>query len=150
MSFQQQSLISFPTSPREDPDVMRKVMNTHIEKVFGEYDNEARIKAMEQLYHEDVTWFQPREYSGEHSIIQGRANVNTTIQKEQNQFLGFYITHDKEGYIAVTQNLGIVHWNLGPREQSDMIKACHYLLFEDGKVKAFWTAHLKMPEGPPS
>jgi hypothetical protein len=150
MSSQQQPPISISTSPREDPDTMRKVMNAHIEKVFGEYDDATRSKTMEQLYHEDLTWFQPGEYSGEHAIIRGRANVNATIQKEQNQFPGFYISHDEEGYIAVTQNLGIVHWKLGPREQPDMIKACHYLLFEDGKVKAFWTAHLKIPDGPPS
>ncbi|KAL7934391.1 hypothetical protein V8C35DRAFT_41286 [Trichoderma chlorosporum] len=150
MASQQQPLISISTSPREDPETMRRVMNTHIEKVFGEYDEASRSRAMESLYHEDVTWFQPGEYSGEHAIIRGRDNVNATIQKEQKQFPGFFFTHDEEGYIAVTQNLGIVHWKLGPREQPDMIKACHYLLFEDGKVKAFWTAHLKLPEGPPS
>lgn len=129
---------------------MREVMNTHIEKVFGEFNETARSKTMELLYHEDLVWFQPGEYTGEHAIIRGRANVNATIQKEQSQFPGFFITLDEEGYVAVTQNLGIVHWKLGPREQPDMVKACHYLLFEDGKVKAFWTAHLKMPEGPPS
>ncbi|KAM0261503.1 hypothetical protein ACHAQJ_002185 [Trichoderma viride] len=150
MSSQQQSPISISTSPREDPGVMRNVMNAHIEKVFGEYDDANRSKIMEQLYHEDLTWFQPGEYSGDDAIIRGRANVNATIQKEQSQFPGFYITHDEDGYMAVTQNLGIVHWKLGPREQPDMIKACHYLLFEDGKVKAFWTAHLKLPDGPPS
>ncbi|RFU80150.1 4-hydroxyphenylpyruvate dioxygenase hemolysin [Trichoderma arundinaceum] len=150
MSSQQQPPISISTSPHEEPEVMRRVMNAHIEKVFGEFDDTARGEAMEQIYHEDLIWFQPDEYSGEHSIIRGRANVNATIQKEQSQFPGFYITHDEEGYIAVAQNLGIVHWKLGPREQPNMIKACHYLLFENGKVKAFWTAHLKMPEGPPS
>ncbi|KAL7961214.1 hypothetical protein V8C34DRAFT_302324 [Trichoderma compactum] len=131
MVSQQQPIISISASPHEDPERMRK------------QDNGA-------LYHEDVTWFQPGEYSGEHAIIRGRDNVNATIQKEQEQFPGFYITHDDQGYIAVMQNLGIVHWKLGPREQPDMIKACHYLLFEDGKVKAFWTVHLKMPEEPPS
>ncbi|KAL6826484.1 hypothetical protein V8C43DRAFT_279410 [Trichoderma afarasin] len=150
MASQQQPTISISTSPLEDPEKIRKVMNTHIEKVFGEPDAATRSKTMEPLYHEDVTWFQPREYSGEHSIIRGRDNVNATIQKERNKLPGFYMTHDDEGYIAVTQNLGIVHWKLGPPEQPDMIKACHYLLFEDGKIKAFWTAHLKMPEGPPS
>ncbi|PTB64856.1 hypothetical protein BBK36DRAFT_1177644 [Trichoderma citrinoviride] len=145
-----QSSISITTSPHEDPETMRKVMDTHIERVFGEFDEATRGKTMEPLYHEDVTWFQPAEYSGEHAIVRGRDNVNATIQKEQTQFPGFFITHDKEGYIAVAQNLGIVHWQLGPREQPDMIKACHYILFEDGKIKAFWTAHLKMPEGPPS
>lgn len=40
---------------------MRKMMSTYIVKVFQEHDNEARGKAMEQLYHEDVTWFQPQE-----------------------------------------------------------------------------------------
>lgn len=121
---------------------MRKAMDAHIEKVFGESDNAARSRTMEQLYHEDVTWFQPDEYSGEHAIIRGRDNVNATIKKELNQFPSFYITHDEEGCMA-----GIVHWKLGPRKQPGMIKACHYLLFEDGKVKAFWTAHLKMPDG---
>lgn len=150
MASQQQPTISISASPHEDPERMRKVMNTHIEKVFGESDVATRGKTMEPLYHEDVTWFQPGEYSGAHAIIRGRDNVNATIQKEQDQFPGFYITHDDQGYIAVTQNLGIVHWKLGPREKPDMIKACHYVLFEDGKVKAFWTAHLKMPEGPPS
>ncbi|EHK20807.1 uncharacterized protein TRIVIDRAFT_202431 [Trichoderma virens Gv29-8] len=147
MTSQRQPSISISASPSEDPEKMRKVMKRHIENVFGESDDIARSKAMEPLYHEDVTWFQPGEYSGEHAIIRGRDNVNATIQKEQNQFPEFYITHDNEGYIAVTQNLGIVHWKLGPHEQPDMIKACHYLLFEDGKVKAFWTAHLKMPDG---
>ncbi|KAL6856707.1 hypothetical protein J3F83DRAFT_751559 [Trichoderma novae-zelandiae] len=146
----QLSSLSISASPREDPETLRKAMNTHIERVFGESDEATRGRTMEPLYHEDVTWFQPAEYSGEHAVIRGRDQVNAAIQNEQKQFPGFYITHDEEGYTAVTQNLGIVHWQLGPREQPDMIKACHYILFEDGKVKAFWTAHLKMPEGPPS
>ncbi|ETR97755.1 hypothetical protein M419DRAFT_90715 [Trichoderma reesei RUT C-30] len=145
-----QTSISVSASPHEDPETMRKVMSMHIERVFGETDEATRGKTMESLYHEDVTWLQPAEYSGDQAIIRGRDYVNATIQKEQNQFPGFFITHDNEGYVAVTQNLGIVHWQLGPREQPDMIKACHYLLFEDGRIKAFWTAHLKMPTGQPS
>ncbi|PNP59050.1 hypothetical protein THARTR1_01298 [Trichoderma harzianum] len=150
MASQQLSPVSISASPREDPETMRKVMNIHIEKVFGEPDEATRGKIMEPIYHEDMTWFQPREHSGDHFIIRGRDNVNATIQKERAALPGFYMLHDDDGYIAVTQNLGILHWKLGPPEQPDMIKACHYIIFEDGKIKTFWTAHLKSPAAPPS
>ncbi|KKP03291.1 hypothetical protein THAR02_04624 [Trichoderma harzianum] len=99
MASQQQPTISISASPHEDPERMRKVMNTHIEKVFGESDVATRGKTMEPLYHEDVTWFQPGEYSGEHAIIRGRDNVNATIQKEKDQFPDFTLRMTTKGIL---------------------------------------------------
>jgi hypothetical protein len=49
--------------------------------------------------------------------------------------------------MAVSHNLGIVHWAICKDGGADVVKAAHVVLVEDKKIKAFWTMHLQSPGG---
>ncbi|KAH8819260.1 hypothetical protein F5884DRAFT_760091 [Xylogone sp. PMI_703] len=135
--------ISISASPCKDPAAVRRVVTSHLQEIFGDSNLERRTSVMQKIYHEDLVWYHPEDYGG--NVIIGRDAVNKMIQKEMDQYPGFALVGD--GQIIVTQNLAVAHWDLGTPEAPDLIKGVHYLIVEDGKIKAFWTAHLKMPGG---
>lgn len=134
--------ISITTTPHEDPAAIRDLVSAHFRDVFNEADFEARRMAMQTLYHENIVWFRPSGY-GE-PVVKGRDAMNLSFQGERDIYPGFVLAQD--GPLSISQNLVGVHWDLGPPEVPDLIKAAHYLLIENGKVKILWTAHLKIPQ----
>ncbi len=143
----QNNRIEFSITQNETKTHMRDLMVKHIEEVWNNFDESARSKVMKEIYHEDLSWSVPEEYPlNETSIFQGRDKICAMISEEHQKLPGCFIKIDDD-YMAVSHNMGIVHWTVCHPEHGDLVKACHVIVVEEGKIKAFWTMHLQMPGG---
>lgn len=145
--------INFTMDRTVDKELLRSLMVDHITQIFNEFDEEIRGERMKQMYHEDLSWSQPEEHSHSQSILQGRAKINSVITEEQKALPGHLIRivdnweEGGQGFMAVSHNLGIVHWAIRKDGGADVVKAAHVVLVEEKKIKAFWTMHLQTPGG---
>lgn len=126
------------TSPQEETSVVRALLDTNLLFVFGERDHATRKAAIERTYTEDVAW-----YETDGAVLTGHDALDKRAAELLASSPGFVFTADGDKIVA--QNLGMLGWNFGPPEVPDLVKGTDFIIVEDGKIKALWTAITKVP-----
>jgi len=124
-------LLNVSTSPSEDESRVRELLFANLLRVFNERDPSKRSTAIQEIYAEDVIWYESDV------IVQGHAVLNTRASEIQAQSPGFNFSTD--GGTSVCQNVGVLRFCFGPEDKPDLVRGTDIMIVEGGKVKALWT-----------
>ena len=125
------------TSPSEDAQTIRNLLQANLLAVFNERDATARLAAIKTTYTDDIVWYEDDRVNVGHAVLDARA---AELLAESPEFV-----FQPDGSEVVARNLGVLNWQFGPTGTPDLIKGTDVILVEGGKVKALWTAVTKVP-----
>ncbi|RDW58907.1 hypothetical protein BP6252_13383 [Coleophoma cylindrospora] len=124
-------------SPTENRETIKDLLIANLFEVFGQRDRTVRYTTIGRIYHRNIVWYEPDRVIHDWEAIDKRAGEILA------EAPGFQFSI--EGEPIITQNLGVVNWNFGPNEDSELVKGTDIVLVEGGKIKALWTAMTKTP-----
>lgn len=129
--------VAITRSPSENPEIIKRLLDDNLFKVFGQRDTVARTATIAETYHKHVLWHEPDR------VVHGWDAMDKRAGELLAEAPGFQFSTDGES--IVTQNLGILSWKFGPAADPGLVKGTDVILVDEGKIKVLWTAVTKIP-----
>ena len=112
-------------------DTLGPLMESNLLEVFGQPDSARRAAAIAEIYTANCTFFE----SGERIV--GRDALNARIAGILQEARGFVFR--ATGPAEVNNDLGRLHWQLGPVGAPPAVTGMDIAIFEHGRIRALYT-----------
>jgi hypothetical protein len=107
------------------------LMRAHLARVFNERDGSRRLQALEELYAEDATLFEP------HAAVTGHDAISRAVDILHGSLppaFQFSATGPAVGHNGVAR----LHWRAGPLEGPAAVTGTDVAHVENGRIKALY------------
>ncbi|KIW25128.1 uncharacterized protein PV07_10792 [Cladophialophora immunda] len=104
-------------------------------RVFSNRDEASRLRAVQETYHADVTFYEPD------SVATGHDGVNSKAEGLLRERAGWGFV--PVGNVQRNHNMLYLAWGFGPQDEATgevdvKVKGADVLLVDHGKVRTFW------------
>jgi ketosteroid isomerase-like protein len=117
-----------PHLPADDAD-FDALMQAHLARVFAERDASRRLAALQELYAEDATLFEPR------TSVTGRQAISDAVDALQASMPPDF-TFTPAGPAIGHHGLARLHWRAGPPGGPAAVTGTDVARVEGGRIKA--------------
>jgi hypothetical protein len=114
-----------------DPARIRELMLDNLFAVFNMRDRNRRLEAIERNYTQDVTWTDPD------ATFHGHEAMDEQAQKLLDRMPDF--VYSAAGPVHVSDDLGLLAFNLGLPERSPAVSGIDVAVVRDGRIARLYT-----------